>query len=73
MSEGRLWDGCAFERVADGLAGAVAGVFVGGVLGRWWPKERWRPARLPWPVTLSGGLTNVAADNNFSDAASPQW
>ena len=57
-----LWVGCGYGHFMGGLAGAFAGMFIGGVLGRWWPKERWRPARLPWPVTLSGGLTNVAAD-----------
>jgi uncharacterized membrane protein YedE/YeeE len=64
-SDGALWDGCGFGRFVGGLVGAFAGMFIGGVLGRWWPKERWRPARLPWPVTLSGGLTNVAADKHF--------
>jgi len=47
-----LWVGCGYGHFMGGIAGAVAGMFIGGALGRWWPKERWRPARLPWPVTV---------------------
>jgi len=57
---------CGFGRAATGLAGAFVGFGVGGAVGRWWPTERWRPARVLWPVTLRGGLTNVAADKHFS-------
>ena len=64
-----LWVGCGYGHFMGGLAGAGAGMFIGGVLGRWWPKERWRPARLPLPVTLSSGLTNLEADKHSSDSA----
>jgi hypothetical protein len=63
-----LWVGCGYGHFVGGLAGAFAGMLIGGVLGRWWPQERWRPARLPWPVTPGGGLTNVSWLTNFLSA-----
>jgi hypothetical protein len=47
----QLWQCGALEPVAGGLAGAALGMLVGGALGRWWPFERWRPARMIWPVS----------------------
>jgi len=42
----QLWQCGAFDPVVGGLAGAAAGLIIGGALGRWWPFERWRPARM---------------------------
>jgi hypothetical protein len=44
-----LWAGCGFARVGGGLIGGIAGLAVGGAIGRWWWREQWRPARLVWP------------------------
>ena len=46
-----LWAGCGFARVGGGLIGGVAGLAVGGAIGRWWWREQWRPARLVWPTS----------------------
>jgi hypothetical protein len=46
-----LWAGCRFARVGGGLIGGVAGLAVGGAIGRWWWREQWRPARLMWPTS----------------------
>jgi hypothetical protein len=46
-----LWAGCGFARVGGGLIGGSGGLFVGGMIGRFWWREQWRPARLVWPIS----------------------
>ncbi|MDP9206625.1 MAG: hypothetical protein M3P12_14445 [Gemmatimonadota bacterium] len=62
---------CGFSRTMGALTGTLVGVFAGGALGRWWPKERWRPARVVSAFTLRGGLTNVAAELGRYSIAHP--
>jgi hypothetical protein len=45
----KLWAGCGLARVAGGLIGGLGGIYVGAAIGTWWPRERWRPARMMWP------------------------
>jgi hypothetical protein len=46
-----LWTGCGDARVGGALIGGIAGLAVGGAIGRWWWREQWRPARLMWPAS----------------------
>ncbi|MDQ6871070.1 MAG: hypothetical protein M3037_03550 [Gemmatimonadota bacterium] len=47
----KLWVGCRTDWIVGGLIGGFAGVFVGGAIGTWWPREQWRPARVAWPTS----------------------
>lgn len=46
----QLFSSCGYDQAMGGFLGAFAGMFIGGAIGRWWPKERWRPAGLMWPM-----------------------